>query len=95
MKPEKKLRTAETEICLSVMSNSGFGDWNLVKIRAKSKTEEVVWDDLRTAMKPEKKLQTAEIEIYRLVMSNGVFGDGNVVNENLGFRFWDQKFSGV
>ena len=41
------------------MSNGGFGDWNLVKlvkIRAKSKTEEVVWDDLRTAMGPEKKL---------------------------------------
>ena len=33
MKPEKKLRTAETDICLSVMSNNGFGDWNLVKLR--------------------------------------------------------------
>ena len=57
------------------MSNGRFGDWNLVKIRAKSKTEEVVWDDLRTTMKPEKKLRTAETEIFRLVMSNGEFGD--------------------
>ena len=61
----------------------------------KRQTKVAVQDDLRTAITPEKKLQTAEIEIYRLVMSNGVFGDGNEVNENLGFRFWDQKFSGV
>ena len=29
------------------------------------KTNEVVWDAIRTAMDPEKKLQIAEIEIYR------------------------------
>ena len=61
----------------------------------KRQTKVAVQDDLRTAITPEKKLQTAEIEICRLVTSNGVFGDGNVVNENLGFRFWDQNFGGV
>ena len=29
------------------------------------KTNEVVWDAIRTAMDPEKKLQIGEIEIYR------------------------------
>ena len=29
------------------------------------KTNEVVWDAIRTALDPEKKLQIAEIEIYR------------------------------
>ena len=35
----------------------GLGLWvQIGKIMEKSKTKEVVWDDLRTAMKPEKKL---------------------------------------
>ena len=29
------------------------------------KTNEIVWDAIRTALDPEKKLQIAEIEIYR------------------------------
>ena len=31
MEPEKKLWTAETEIYRLVISDGGFGDWNVVK----------------------------------------------------------------
>ena len=39
-----------------------------------SKTNEAVWDAIRTAINPEKMFWTAEIELYRWVMSNGPYG---------------------
>ena len=63
-----------------------------MKPKENSKTQEAVWDDLRTAMKPEKKLRTAETEIYLSVMSNNGLGDWNLVKPRSGFRFRNPEF---
>ena len=65
-------------LAIGIWSNQGLGlgfGTQINKIMEKTKTKDVVWDDLRTVMNPEKKLRTAETEICRLVMSNGEFGD--------------------